>query len=78
MAGFSEVDLPPIDTPRWSPQRKALVVSAVRCGALSHDEACRRYRLSAEELLGWQRAIDAYGIGGLRVTRLQIYRRARK
>jgi hypothetical protein len=34
----------------------------------------RRYKLSVEEFLAWQRAIDRYGVPGLRVTRLQIYR----
>ena len=29
---------------------------------------------SREEFLAWQRAIDQYGVPGLRSTRLQIYR----
>jgi hypothetical protein len=33
------VDLPPIDTQRWAPQRKALVVDAVRSGVISREEA---------------------------------------
>ena len=49
-------------------------VAAVRSGALSLQEACRRYNLSVEEFLAWQRSIDRYGVPGLRVTRLQIYR----
>ena len=67
-------DLPPPDTKRWVVRRKAVVVAAVRSGALSIQEACRRYKLSVEEFLAWQRAIDRHGIPGLRVTRLQIYR----
>ena len=67
-------DLPPTDTKRWVVRRKAVVVAAVRNGSLSLQEACRRYHLSVEEFLAWQRAIDAYGVPGLRVTRLQIYR----
>ena len=66
--------LPPPDTKRWVVRRKAVVVHAVRNGSISLQEACRRYRLSVEEFLAWQRAIDRYGIPGLRVTRLQIYR----
>ena len=66
--------LPPADTVRWSPQRKALVVAAVQNGAISFEEACQRYELSAEELLAWQQAKQAYGIGALRVTRFQYYR----
>lgn len=67
-------DLPPAETKRWVIRRKAEVVLAVRGGLLSLEEACRRYTLSIEEFLSWQRAIDAHGVPGLRVTRTQIYR----
>ncbi len=67
-------ELPPPDTRRWVVRRKAVVVHAVRNGSISLEEACRRYRLSVEEFLAWQRAIERHGIPGLRVTRLQIYR----
>lgn len=67
-------ELPSPDTRRWVVRRKAVVVQAVRNGAITLQEACRRYSLSVEEFLAWQRAIDRYGIPGLRVTRLQIYR----
>jgi len=69
-------DLPAGDTVRWSPHRKASVVNGVRSGAISLDEACRRYQLSAGEFLAWQGAIEAHGIGALRVTRSQYYRYA--
>jgi hypothetical protein len=68
------VELPAPNTKRWVVRRKAIVVAAVRSGALSLQEACRRYNLSVEEFLAWQRSIDRYGVPGLRVTRLQIYR----
>ena len=68
------LDLPSPDTKRWVVRRKAVVVQAVRNGDITLQEACRRYRLSVEEFLAWQRAIERYGIPGLRVTRLQIYR----
>src|SRR5271169_1231691 len=68
------LDLPPADTVRWSPQRKASVVNGVCNGAISLDEACQRYQLSADEFLAWQRAVEGHGIGALRVTRLQYYR----
>src|SRR3979409_371827 len=67
-------DLPSPDTKRWVVRRKAIVVAAVRNGSIRRQEACRRYKLSVEEFLAWQRAIDRYGVPGLRVTRLQIYR----
>ena len=72
----SGFDLPPPDTKRWVARRKASVVAAVCSGALSAQEACRRYRLSLEELLAWQRAVERHGIPGLRATRLQLYREA--
>ena len=73
----SSIDhLPPLDTKRWVIRRKAEVVAAVRSGVISLDEACRRYTLSIEEFLTWQRLIDSHGLAGLRVTRLQDYRGA--
>ncbi|HEY1301025.1 MAG TPA: DUF1153 domain-containing protein, partial [Stellaceae bacterium] len=37
----------------------------------------RRYLLTEEELLAWQRAFEAHGLPGLRSTRLQQYRTRR-
>ena len=68
------IELPPSDTKRWVTRRKAVIVNAVRTGVISLEEVCRRYELSVEEFLAWQRAIDTHGVPGLRVTRLQIYR----
>jgi len=70
----STTDLPPPDTKRWVTRRKAVLVNAVRTGVISLEEVCRRYELSVEEFLAWQRAINTHGVPGLRVTRLQIYR----
>jgi hypothetical protein len=67
-------DLPDPKTDRWVSRRKAEVVAAVRGGLLSLDEACSRYSLSLQELLGWQRSIDRYGLAGLRATRIKQYR----
>ena len=63
-----EFDLPPAETKRWVVRRKALVVAAVRAGALSLDDACRRYALTVEEFLGWQNSIERHGLAGLRAT----------
>ncbi len=68
-------DLPARDTKRWVARRKAEVIAAVRGGLLSIEEACERYKLSMDEFLSWQRSIDKHGVPGLRVTRLQEYRR---
>jgi len=67
-------DLPPPETERWVARRKAEVVSAVRAGLLTLEDACDRYKLSTEEYLGWEAAIDKHGMGGLRVTRIQEFR----
>jgi Protein of unknown function (DUF1153) len=69
-----EFELPPPDTKRWVTRRKAMIVNAVRAGEISLEEVCRGYKLSVEEFLAWQCAIDTHGVPGLRVTRLQIYR----
>jgi hypothetical protein len=67
-------DLPPPETRRWVARRKAQIVAAVRGGVLSFDEVCRRYNISPEEFVSWERAIDRHGPGALRVTRLQDFR----
>lgn len=67
-------DLPPADTKRWVIRRKAQVVAAVHGGLITLEDACRRYALTVEEFLSWQRAIESYGIPGLRTTRIQHYR----
>ena len=74
--GLTMADLPPPNTKRWVIRRKAEVVAAVRAGILSLEEACRRYTLSIEEFLSWQRLIESHGMAGLRATRLQDYRPA--
>ena len=71
---LSESDLPPPDTKRWVTRRKAVVVAGVRSGLISLEDACRRYTLSVEEFISWQRLIEKHGVPGLRATRLQHYR----
>ncbi len=61
-------DLPPPNTKRWVTRRKAEVVSAVRGGLLSLEDACSRYLLSLEEFESWRRSVDLYGLAGLRAT----------
>ena len=67
-------DLPPPNTKHWVIRRKAEVVAAVRGGLISLEGACNRYTLTVEEFLAWQRAIDKYGLAGLRTTKIQDYR----
>ena len=70
------VGLPPQNTKRWVARRKAAVVDAVRSGSMNIADACQYYMLSIEEFAAWERAIEAHGVPGLRVTRLQVYRDA--
>src|SRR4051794_33832424 len=70
-------DLPPPDTSRWVARRKAQVVDAIQLGRLSIEEACRLYRLTVEELAGWQRAFLRFGLSGLQVSHSRLKRRAR-
>jgi hypothetical protein len=71
-------DLPTPGTKRWVIRRKAEVVSAVRGGLLSHEQACSCYALSAEEYLSWQDTIDRHGFAALRIKRLNEYRQRHK
>ena len=67
-------NLPPTTTKRWIVRHKAEVVSAVRGGILSLEEACSRYTLTVDEFLSWEASIEQHGLAGLRTTRLQHYR----
>ena len=68
--------LPPAgSTTRWSAQRKAVVLIAIRGGMISLPEACARYSVSQEELSEWRRAFERHGIAGLSVKK--ISRRSR-
>ena len=69
------IGLPPVNVYRLTIRRKAAVVTAVATGEITREEACRRYQISAEEFLSWQRAYESFGLPGLRSTRLQQYRR---
>lgn len=66
---LTRADLPAAGTKRWVTRRKAEVVAGVRGGLISLDEACRRYALSVEEFLSWERLLDEHGLSGLRATR---------
>ncbi len=69
-------DLPPTDTTRWVPRRKADVVAGVRCGLITLEEACRMYQLSIDEFRSWERLLERHGVRGLRTTRIKSYRSA--
>jgi Protein of unknown function (DUF1153) len=68
--------VPDLPTPRqrWTVQRKATVIQAVRGGWVPIEEVCELYNISVDEFLAWERDVDRYGVHGLRTTRFQIYR----
>ena len=62
-------NLPLPGTKRWVARRKAEVVLAVQSGLLGFGEACESYKLTSEEFLAWQTALDQSGMRGLLATR---------
>ena len=71
---LSVVDLPDPNTKRWVARKKAAVVAAVRGGLLSLDDARSRYALTVEEYCAWERAMENFGLPGLRTSRIKDYR----
>jgi hypothetical protein len=67
-------ELPPPDTNRWTPRRKAAIVKAVLSGVINLEEVYRRYGLSVEEFQSWDNAMERHGMRGLYTIKLQRYR----
>ena len=59
---------------RWTPERKAAVVLAMRSGEVSADELIAAHGLTAEELGCWNLRHHAHGEAGLAITKLQAVR----
>ena len=53
MRNQDETELPPPNTRRWTIRRKAALLRALVSGALTIEDASRRYALSLEELRAW-------------------------
>ena len=66
--------LPPPSNRYWLPMRKAEVVAAVKGGLLTIDEVLERYNMTLEEFATWERAVERFGLNGLRTTRTAHYR----
>jgi len=58
-------DLPPLNV-RWSYGLKATMLAAVDAGAITEEDLCARYKISAEEYRTWRSRYAAYGPRGLR------------
>ena len=50
---------------RWVIRRKVEVLTAVRTGNMSIEEACERHNISMEEIVSWSRAMDRARPAGL-------------
>lgn len=74
--GSLRVDLPSAAASHWTAQMKADVVMALQQGKITVSEACERYRLSSEELIGWQQALNDQGLAGLSARMVADRRRA--
>jgi hypothetical protein len=61
------LSLPSSASIRWHAPQKAVLIIAIRVGAITFSEACDRYRLSHEELSAWETAFDQDGIAALQV-----------
>ncbi len=76
---FSAADLPPSDRgARWVVSRKKQILRALNEGFITLADVCRRYNLTGEEIEEWRRHFRQHGAAGLRVTKLQAYRRAER
>jgi transposase-like protein len=65
--------LPPQDTKRWVPRRKAEVIAAVQGGLISMSDACMRYAISNDEFCTWVRAYERFGLSGLRARQARLH-----
>ncbi|HUE65381.1 MAG TPA: DUF1153 domain-containing protein [Rhizomicrobium sp.] len=67
---FGLKKLPSSQTVRWVVSRKAEVLTAVRSGFISVDDACKRYGISMDEFIAWRSAMDRFGPRGLRASHI--------
>jgi len=68
-------DLPRADTPRWTANRKAIVVRAVRGGLIPLQEVLDRYHMTEKEFGIWEEGLQDDGASGLMSTHFQTRRR---
>jgi len=75
---ITPIDLPPPDTIRWTPNKKYIVVCAVRGGLISLEDALKRYHMEEKELSIWEKGFKDDGVTGLKSTHFQRRRQAKK
>ena len=69
------MNLPDIDTKRWSSRKKRQVVNAINDNRITFKDAAHIYQISDEELQGWLDQFNSNGIDELKATLAQINRR---
>jgi transposase-like protein len=60
---------------RWSPQRKEAIVTAIKKGEISFEQAYQIHGLSEEELTTWQDKISQGGCSALTNRRMREFRK---
>ena len=63
---------------RWTPNRKAIVVRAVRGGLIPLQEALDRYGMKEHEFLMWEEGLSDVKTGGLNLTHYQRRQKAKR
>ena len=71
-------DLPVPSNVHWTPNRKAIIVRAVRGGMFTLEELLNRYHMTEKEFLIWEQGLKDDGERGLKVTHFQRRRRAKQ
>ena len=65
---------------RWTAYRKLALVRAIRAGVVGRADAMTAHGIDDEELAAWERAIDGFGVLGLRACKgvfaMRLWRRA--
>ncbi|HVX90938.1 MAG TPA: DUF1153 domain-containing protein [Candidatus Paceibacterota bacterium] len=64
-------DLPKPNTRRWTANRKAIVISAVRNGVITLEQVLARYSMTEREFRIWEQGFKSDGATGLKVTHYQ-------
>ena len=75
---ITPVDLPSPTTVRWTPNKKCIVVRAVRGGLATLESILDRYNMTEREFLIWEQGLKDDGITGLKVTHYQDRRLAKR
>lgn len=64
-------DLPSPETIRWTPNKKFIVVQAIKGGLITKEEALDRWGMLENELRIWEEGFKSHGVNGLKTTHYQ-------